>query len=334
MSKRPPLKEIAAMTGLSLSTISRAFSGSENISYSTKKKIEHAVNEYYGNLNNPQSGKIGLIIPDIQNQFFPLLLLGIENVASSSNYTLLLSNSNGSSKQEDKLLQQMIDLGVDGVIFVSSGSASDFVNQIIDSKIIPLVFLDRDPGLSNINYVTTENFNGMYQATRYLLTLQHSNILFLGGTENTSTNKERLEGFTRAMHDAGCEVSERNIVYADFDFRKGYEVIKNMLDSQEFDYTAVLAANDLMALGAIKALNEKHISIPEDISVIGYDDIPVAEFVGLTTVHQPFSDMGRRAMYQLLALIQDSSFLPNKIVLPTSIVFRNSCALPSSFKRP
>lgn len=331
MDGKPTLKELAAMTGFSVSTVSRALSNAEKVKYSTKKRIDSAIDEYYGRKNKTLSGIIGLIVPDLANQFFPLMLTGIDNVASISGYTLILSNSDGNPEKEDKVLKKMIDIGVEGVIFVSSGNATDFTRQIVSSGIVPLVFLDRHPCIDGIDFITTGNYEGMYQAARYLLTLKHRRILYLGGKPGTSTENERLSGFKAAMEEAALPVDERDVLCADFSFQKGYEVVRDLLCGNRFEYTAIAAANDNMALGAIKALQEKRISVPDQVSVIGYDDIPGAEFSGLTTIKQPFVEMGRRATYQLLATIKDPFIPKQTVILPTTVVFRNSCAIASDY---
>ncbi len=327
MDVKPTLKELSAMTNVSMATISRALSSPEKVKYSTRKKIENAISEYKNQKSKQSSGTIGLVVPDITNQFFPLMLTGIDNIASGNGMTIMLCNSNGIPRREDEILKKLIDIGVDGIIMIPSGQASLLLQQIVKEQIVPIVFLDRDPGLHNINLVTTGNFEGLYQATKYLITLGHKRILYLGGTLNTSTEVERCNGFRAAMSDNEIEIRDDFITHADFNFCTAQSLIEAMLKENRFNFSAICAANDVMALGAVKALQSNKIRIPEDVSIIGYDNIPSAEYGDLTTVKQPFIEMGTSAMFQLMSTINDPYLPPKTIVLSTSIIFRNSCKI-------
>ena len=327
MSMRPTLKELASMTGMSITTVSRALSDPRKVKYSTRLRIEAAMREIQQQSLNERKGIIGMIVPDISNQFFPLMLSGIDSVSSSYDNTIMLCSSNGTIKEEEKSLRKLMDIGVDGIIYVTAGDPPDLLNEIISGNILPIVFLDRDPGIKRINLITTDNRNGMYQAARYLATLGHRRILYLGGRKGTSTDNDRLEGFSAAVRDSGIEEAETACAHADFSDTRAYSVIGELLLAG-FPYTAIAAANDTMALGAIKALRNAGLKVPEDVSVIGYDDIPSAAFAELTTVRQPFIEMGRTAIMQLIASIADFSAPKKTTVLPSSIVFRNSCTVP------
>lgn len=326
MEYKPTLKEISLMTNVSISTVSRALSNPDKVKYATRKKIEKAIAEAQIQQSRSQSRLIGLIIPDIKNQFFPLMLTGIDSVASSNGKTIILCNSDGDSEKEVLIIKNLIDIGIDGIILISSDKSNKELEDLVKNDVIPIVFLDRDPGFESINLVTTENFEGMYQATRYLLTLGHKKILFLGGNKELSTSNERYNGYLSAIQELLPE-SNGNVVYGDFSFSTAYQEIRTLIDSNLFDYTAIASANDTMALGAIKALNESGLSVPKDVSIIGYDDIPSAEYAGLTTVRQPFIEMGRNAMYQLDIMQKETIHKPKRLLLPTSIIFRTSCAI-------
>ena len=325
MSIRPTLKELASMTGMSITTVSRALSDPKKVKYSTRLKIESAMKELQIQSRNEKSGIIGIIVPDIFNQFFPLMLAGIDSFSSNYDSTIMLCNSNGDMKKEEKILKKLIDIKADGIIYITAGETPALLKEIISDSIIPVVFLDRDPGLSDINLITTDNKNGMYQATRYLITLGHKKIIYLGGKKGTSTDNDRLGGFMAALNESG--ISEYGILHAGFSNTEARRVIREELKGKKPGFTAIAAANDAMALGAISALNETVIKVPEDVSIIGYDDVPSAALADLTTVRQPFIEMGRSAIMRLFASIAEPH-TPNKvIVLPSSIVFRNSCSI-------
>ena len=284
MDIKPTLKEIAAIADVSVATASRALSHPEKVKYSTRKKIEKALEECSIKTRTNSSKIIGLIVPDLTNQFFPMMLCGIEMVAKSNSYTIMIVNSDAEIKKEEILVKKFIDIDVDGIIIIPSGSnVGDYLRQTIRDNVKPIVFLDRNPDMKDINLITTDNYSGMYQAAKYLLTLGHRRILYLDGYEGTSTAK--------------------------------------------FTYTAILSANDSMALAAIEVLKEKHIKVPEDVSVLGYDDIPNARVAGLTTIKQPFIEMGMNAMYILIANINNPLLAKRTTVLPSNIIFRSSCAV-------
>ena len=268
-----------------------------------------------------------MIVPDIANQFFPLMLEGINSAADDFDNTIMLCNSDGSREKEEIALKKLMDIDVDGIIYTATEQPPALLTEVIKHNILPIVFLDRDPGLPNTNVVTTDNKNGMYQATRYLITLGHRKLLYLGGRKGTSTDEERMEGFHEAITDTGTDEACTGIMHGNFTMGQAYKEISNMLDRDEFRYTAIAAANDVMAIGAIKALNDHGIIVPKDVSVIGYDDIPTAAFTDLTTVKQPFREMGRTAILQLIAAIADSNSPRKKTMLPSSITFRGSCSV-------
>lgn len=333
MDNKPTLKEISLMAGVSIATVSRATRNPEKVKYSTRKRIEKAIVDLQVHSGEKRSGLIGLVVPDIKNQFFPMMLIGIDSVAALNDNTIILCNSDGNPDKETEIIKKLIDINIDGIIVIPSSKVSTMVREIIHNKIIPIIFLDRDPGVDSVGLIATENIDGMYQATKYLLSLGHESILYLGGKKDVSTDNDRLSGYMKAMHEffPNHETSE---IHGDFSFSSAYSKIKELIEEKTFDYTAIACANDVMALGAIKALNEAGFKIPDDISVIGYDDIPSAEFSGLTTVRQPFVEMGRTAMNQLELLIKDPNSKQKKIIMPTSIVLRNSCYICADLKRP
>ena len=305
MNSRPTLKELSAMTGVSMATISRALSNPGKVRPATRMRIEAAIREFRQKSSSGRSGLIGMIVPDIANEFFPLMLSGVDSESSESGCTVMLCSCNGQQKAEERALRKLLDIGVDGIIYITSGSAPPLLKETIASGALPVIFLDRDPGIPGTALITTDNRNGMLQAAMYLTTLGHRRILSLGGSEGTST-------------------------HAGFSASAAYEAVKDLIASGGFGYTAIAAANDVMALGALKAIREAKKRVPEDVSIIGYDDIPSAAFSDLTTVRQPFMEMGRSAILQLMAAISDCSMPQKRTVLPSSIVFRGTCAIARS----
>ena len=327
MNTRPTLKEIASMTGMSITTISRALSDPQKVKYSTRLKIESALKELQWQNQKEKSGIIGIIFPDISNQFFPLMLTGIENASAGNDNIIMLCNSNGDIKMEERFLRKLLDIRADGIIYIATEKIPTLLKDIIDNDIIPVIFLDRNPGLENISLITTDNRNGMYQATKYLITLGHRKILYLGGKIGTSTNNDRFAGFMEAIMESDIPINNCRILNANFSNSDAFKIIKEDIQKEGSSYTAIAAANDAMALGAMKALKSEKVKVPETVSIIGYDDIPSSAIAGLTTIRQPFIEMGRTAFLNLLASIADPKTPKKTIVLSSSIVFRNSCSI-------
>lgn len=324
METKPTLKEIANIANVSIATASRAISNPEKVKYSTRKKIEKAIEECsMMKIKHKGTGIIGLVVPDLTNQFFPLMLTGIETVARSNGYIVTIVNSNSEMETEGELVKKLIDIGVDGIIIIPAhGSVGKHVSQALKDGVVPIVFLDRTPNLEGINLVNTDNYFGMYQATKYLMTLGHKTILYIDGTEGTSTANDRYRGFLDALTP---DIHIRKIA-GDFNAEKARNAMQKIL-AEDFKFTAVLAANDIMAISAMEVLKENGIDIPSDVSILGYDDIPSARASGLTTIKQPFVEMGMNAMYILIADIDNPTSSQKTVILPSNIIFRTSCGI-------
>ena len=320
-------KEIASISGVSIATVSRYLSDPTSIREKTRKKIENSLESYRKTMLRSHSNMIAFVIPDIENPFFPMLLKGIESVSRTQGYTLMIYNSEGNPSIEEKILKDLLDFNVAGIILIHSGKTSPMLLNIVKNKEIPIVFLDRIPDMENINSVSSDNFDGMYQSARYLTSLGHSKILYLTGPNNLSTEKDRLKGFNSAIADSHINVSEIKEICCDYSKTKAYETVKGLLSSGNFRYTAICSSNDLMMCGAYQALTEKGIKIPDDVSLIGFDDILISSLLNLTTIRQPFEEMGKNAMLQLTSAIASPYMLKSNIILSTGLIIRNSCKM-------
>ncbi len=326
MPKPMTLKEISMLSGVSIATASRYLASPEQVKPSTRKKIDNSIRMYLEKSGKGRSKLIAFVIPDITNQFFPLMLKGIESISRSQGYTLLVCNSEGNTKNEDKILENLLEIDVAGILFICSGEPSKLLTTIINDKLVPIVFLDRKPGINGVHTVAGDNREGMYQASKYILSLGHRAILYIGSHQSLSTEQERYQGFCKAFQEMGIPMDTTTRIVANFDKDVAYEQVHQLLlDHKPFPYTAICASNDLMALGAKKALEEQGIRIPQDISVIGYDDIPIADMLGLTTIRQPFEEMGRTAMLNLFNTFSDPFYQFKEMTLSTGIIIRNSC---------
>lgn len=328
MEKKIPLKEIASLADVSIATVSRVLTNSGPVKDSTRQKVLEALETRKRRDFRHRTGIVALVVPDVLNQFFPLLLKGIESVSRTQGYYLALCNSEGSPLLEERILLNLQEANVDGIIIVGAGELTATVRKIVNEHLLPIVFLDRDPGIKDINLVTTNNVEGMQQSAKYLLSLGHERILYISGPSNVSTESDRYRGFTRAISESGIPMSGIGHMHGDYLKNKVYLEISAMSKSGTFPYTAICSANDLMAFGAYQALMEHKIQIPEDVSIIGYDDIPTASLVQLTTIRQPLEEMGRASMMLLHSSIIDPYAPTCQMLLEGGIVIRDSCKVP------
>ena len=327
--KSPTLQDIAAIAGVSPSTVSRVLNNSENVRSVIQNRVIQAASDLgYQKIQKQNSDPsvknvIGLIIPDIMNPFFPALIKGIQNTSHIQDYNIILCDSEDDKSVAEAQLRQLMMSHIRGLIYIPSSEDSG-MNEKLLKLTIPVVFLDRRINSDMINFVGSENTEGAYNAARYLLSLGHREILYLAGSGGLSTEKERFAGFKRALNEDGIEIEEDNILACAYSREIAFEKVKAWLDAEK-KATAIFASDDLMAYGALQALKQKNLRCPEDISVLGYDDLPFSDLLSLTTVSQPAYQMGQNAVLLLLDLINKKKPAPQEIILPSSMIIRNTC---------
>ena len=327
--KSSTIHDVAKRAGVSLSTVSRVLNDSASVSPQTREKVEAAINALQyeksraESLKQPQATQmVGLVIPDILNPFFPLLIKGIENVSKIHDYSLILCDSENDETLEQQHINTLCDRGVDGIILIPSSGATH-VEKLV-KKGFPFVFLDRFIEMEGASNVTSDNEEGAYQAVKYLLKLGHPRILIITGPRDLSTEQARLKGVQRALDEEGIASQADLFVCGKYNQEDAYQAVVNVLQKKT-GFTAIFATNDMMAFGAKKALEEHDLKIPDDISLVGYDDILFSSIISLTSVAQPTYEMGRNAMMLLLDLIHERITTPQHIVLRPSMVIRGSC---------
>ncbi|MCG8572564.1 MAG: LacI family transcriptional regulator [Spirochaetes bacterium] len=327
--KTTTIYDVAKLAGVSPSTVTRALNNNVSVNEKSKEKVLQAAKELGYSKTNRTIKKdnvlktIGLIVPDISNPFFPILIKGIEKVAKVHGYHIIVCDSENDLEIEKKHLQDFLDKDVSGIICTPVPGTNPFFSELIEDK-FPLVILDRTIPVKGINFVTSDNREGLYQATKYLLDLGHKNILYIGGSRDAYPENDRFFGFKRAMDEVKNPIQNKLVIYCNYDWDKAYHEIRKFL-SDKIPFTAVLATNDMMAYGVKKALEENNLRVPQDISIIGYDDIPFSSLIGLTTIAQPGYEMGRNAMILLIDLINGRMDKPQEIILNANIVIRESC---------
>lgn len=334
MSSTPTINDVARLAGVSTTTVSHFINGTRHISDDLRERVESAIAElgYRPNslargLRRGESKTIGLIVPDNSNPFFAEILRSIENIGYSNGYSVILCNSDSDIQKEIAYTDLLFAKQVDGIVFITTNNSCEHLQQLTDAG-IPLVVIDRDIPLVGTDVLLVDNFQGGYAATRYLIELGHTRVACIAGPSRLTPSADRVNGYKKALAEAGIQEHPQWIVDGDFQFQGGESGIAQLLALPEKP-TAVFACNDLMALGVLRGLRKAKISVPREISVVGFDDIPLTSVVSpaLTSIAQPVQEISRLAFELLIDRIQNknSAHEEKRIVLPTQLVIRESC---------
>ena len=225
----------------------------------------------------------------------------------------------------DRYFKEINSIGISGYIIIPSIGNTEHFNDMVKKSNVPIIFLDRKVDIENVNYVGSANEEGAYNATKYLIDLGHKKIVYMAGPKNISTEKERFSGFITALNENDIDFDMKKYYkVANFNFDESYKEMKEIIKSK-LEFTAIFSACDIMCFGIKKAIEECGMSIPEDVSLIGYDDIPFSSIIGLTTVSSQVYEMGKNAVLALLNIITERTKENINIVLQPNIVIRNSC---------
>jgi LacI family transcriptional regulator len=312
--------------------VSRVLAGMEGVADEVRERVTRAAAklDYHPNrlargLRLGQRKVIGVIIPDLQNSFFTGVAYGVEAALYTAGYTLLLGHSDGLPEREQVQLGVFRGEGVAGLVLMA-GNRPGANYEAIRSWDIPVVAIDRSPSGLDVDLVCSDNRDGMRQAVSHLVSLGYREIAFVNGPTGISVTEERLEGYQDALRSAGIALRESLIIHSDFRQKGGYEAMARFLDMAQ-PPRAVVVANNRMTLGALEAINEHGVRIPDDLALVGFDDMPWATSVRppLTAVAQPAEELGRAAAQLLLERLKDPKRIVRKLVLPTQLMVRASC---------
>jgi DNA-binding LacI/PurR family transcriptional regulator len=331
-SSRPTIYDVARRAGVSTATVSRALNGTGQIAAATRAAIEVAVAElgYRPNtiarsLVTRSTQTIALLLPDITNPIYAELVRGVQQVAFERDYTMLLCTTDGDPAQEERYLDLLRAKQVDGALVdglvVPTARIARFVRDGF-----PIVCLDRDVRSTAVPLVQVDNRAGARLAVEHLLSLGHRRIAHVRGPE-AGIADERVAGWTEALQAAGVEPDPALVAAGGWTEEDGFRATQALLESGA-PFTAVFAANDLMAIGVLTALAQAGRRVPEDVSVVGFDDLRLAAYSTppLTTVHQPAAEIARRATAILLELVAGETPAQTKLLLEPELVVRASTA--------
>ncbi|MDO5707972.1 MAG: LacI family DNA-binding transcriptional regulator [Andreesenia angusta] len=314
------IKDVAKATGTSITTVSRVINNSGYVSQTTRDKINKAIEElnYTPNalarsLVTDITQSVGLIVPDITSPYFAEIAKAIETVAEQHEYNVLLCNTNWDIEREKKYLLEFSQRRVDGIIYATFRKNQEIID-IINKLKIPVVALDKNiEKEKNIKNIAVDNIMAGKMATEYLLDKGNRKIVFIGGENYINVSKDRELGYISALEEKGLEIVDRRIVYSDFNIKGGYEAMKK-LAKRDIEIDGIFLATDLMAIGAINFLTQNSIKIPNDVSIVGFDNIELASIMKptLTTINLPIEIIARRAMKKMMKIIYKDEFNLNK----------------------
>lgn len=326
------LQDVADRAGVAPITVSRVINNSGYVSDATRLRVERAIAEleYVPNvlarsLRSRQTNTLALVLTDITNPFWTTVARGVEDAASEAGFNVIFCNTDESEKAQEQYLYMLLQKQVDGVLLVPARSKPDSV-LFIQKQNTPLVVLDRRVPGAQVNGVRCDSKDGAYRLMRLLLSLGHRRIAMLSGPKDVSTAADRVAGYRRALTEAGLEVEELLVLYGEFTQASGYEMARRAMVLLPRP-TALFAANNFIATGAIRALRKMNLHVPDDVALVSFDDFPPSLLIDpfLTVANQPAYEMGQRATELLLAHLDDQhSRACQEIILPTEIIVRRS----------
>ncbi|MGB9857641.1 MAG: LacI family DNA-binding transcriptional regulator [Dictyoglomaceae bacterium] len=331
-NSRIKIDDIAKMAGVSKGAVSYVLNNKPGVSKEVRERILQIIKEYNykpNKLAQALAGKktnfVALVIPDISDMFYARIIKGVEETLSKHGYYLNLYSTHANPEREHQVFD-FLDTGiVDGVIVIAYHIKKDFVEKIAEKE-IPFVFIDYPYESEKIYSVLVDNEEGGFQATEYLISLGHKKIAFIHGSKDAWDSFARFNGYLKALEKYNIPFNERLVKRGDFTKEGGYKAVKELIESGE-DFSAIFSANDHMAFGAIKALKEKRLKIPRDVSIIGFDNIEASALSSppLTTIMQPIMQVGKKAAEILIKILSGDPPKQKKYLLKTQLIERKSC---------
>ena len=327
------MRDVAKRAGVSVTTVSHVINETRPVSEELQQRVLAAMQElgYQPNLlarglRRGETHTIGMIVPDSTNPFFAEVARGVEDTSFEQGYSVILCNSDGDMDKELLYTHVLAKKQVDGILFVAAGMSAERIRDL-QAQRMPLVVVDRDIPDVDVDSVLTDNARGGWRAIHHLIELGHRRIGCITGPSDVTPSAERVIGYWLALDEGGIPVDEALVAKGDFQYKSGYQATRQLL-SMDDPPTAIFACNDLMAIGAIRAALELGRQVPTDLSVIGFDDVPLASFANppLTTIVQPKYEIGEVAATMLLERMRDLDMPPRRRVLDTKLLVRQSTA--------
>lgn len=328
------IKEVAALAGVSTTTVSHVINETRFVAEETRERVFAAMRELnYApslvarSLKVKETNSIGMLVTTSSNPFFAEVVRGVERYCFEQGYNLMLGNTEGQAETALSYLKMMLRKRVDGLLIMCSEGQQEVFNQLDWLKSLPVVVMDWGLVSEDVDLIADNSFHGGYLATRHLIELGHTAIGCITGPHSRAPANQRQAGFELALQEAGLTVNPDWIQEGDFDCASGHQAMTRLLALPECP-TALFVCNDMMAMGAISAAHQAGLVIPRDLSIVGYDNVALAEFMSppLTTVNQPKEELGRLAVTRLLARINGEAVADHLITVDPDLVIRQSCA--------
>ena len=328
------LKDVAEKLNISVSTVSRVVNNKSYVNPRTREKVLKALgelsyspNQVARSLKNKSTNTVGIVVPDISEDFFSHVIKGIDYILSHNGYSIILCDTGEKTEKEELYLNLLIEKQIDGLILATVSKKHLLVQNIID-KGLPVIFIDNLPKLKNsYDSVIIDNTKASHMAVEHLIKLGHRCIGIITGKQDETTGYDRLLGYKKALQDNNIKIDESLITIGDFKEKSGYDSMKVLLDKNR-SITAVYVASSKMTYGAIKAITERGFRIPEDIALVGFDIHDPSGLItpSITTIIQPEENIGKAAAELMLKKLNENGEKFNqKIVLEPNILIRDSC---------
>jgi LacI family transcriptional regulator len=325
------IREVAERAGASVTTVSHVINETRYVSDEVRlrvldamKALNYRPNALARSLRMGQTHTLALILPDSANPFFADIGRAIEDCAFQLGYSVILGNTQGDPRREELYIDVLSKKQVDGIIFVATGEQADSLN-LLRSRGLPVVVVNRDLNAVEVDLIYTDNFQGGYLATQHLIQLGHRRIACIAGPSDLTLGADRVDGYRRALEEAGLTYDEGLVLAGDYQPASGFAVTQQLLAGADRP-TAIFACNDLMALGALRAAAAAGCPVPAALSVVGFDDIELARYTNppLTTIAQDKAEIGAQAVRRLVERIGQKDTPYQRAVLPTRLVVRES----------
>ena len=329
------IEDIAREAGVSIATVSRVINKTKPVSAELRDRVYEVIEKNHFKPNSLAQGlitkktnTIGIIVPDISNAVFGKLTKGINSVFAQEGYTVVLCESQGELEKELKLLGILEEKQIEGLLFAGVDVNHTLVERM-RKRNYPVVLVTQEASEDEeaVHTVIHNNVEAMYDAVKFLLDNGHERIAYLGGVKNDfSSGKKRVIGYKKALEEAGIEVKDSYIAQGDFSFEAGYQGMKKLYEENSKLPTAVVTGSDVIAVGAIQYLDNMRVKIPDDISIMGFDDSEFATYIKpeLSTVRISYYDEGVKAAEMLRELMDGSTEAPMKEYVPHKIIRRST----------
>lgn len=334
IERQVTIRDVAKKAGVSPTTVSRVLTGKSigHMREKTREKILVAIkelkytpNKYARALKQQKTGVIGVLIPDISDVFFSLIVRGVEKIAYQNKYSVIVCDSENSVEKEESYIDILIQEMIEGLIFVPCSRRSDRIKKLIEREVM-VVLVDRELDNFNLPAVVCDDFNNSYNLTKYLIDQGYKTIGFIKGPPAVTTAEDRYRGYIQALKDNNISFNEVYVKQGMYTFESGYKAAREYLRIKKLPQ-AIIAANDLMALGAIGLFEKSGFKVPSDIGIAGFGDIPFARLMNprLSTIRIPTFQMGQEATKVLFNLMRGKSIRKMRRIMKTELIRGNSC---------